>query len=216
MRRLGSVFLGVLVVSLTACQSVGEKRAENGGNKPLTVDQFVPVTVERFVESHQAVMKELAEQKATSQQTLETAQRSLALLEDVSRRHGSGEITSFFPARSATLNQDEKERLVRFADFLSREARGRKILLVSIGSASAFGDPKVNTRLADKRAEVPIDFMDKYLVNIPHEYFKVYGTGDLYSPKNVKTKEHGRYQHTRIIAVFDGAQLPSSMNAPAK
>jgi hypothetical protein len=41
----------------------------------------------------------------------------------------------------------------------------------------------------------------------------VYGTGDLYSPKGVKLKEHERYQHARVIAVFAGDQLPGNLNA---
>jgi outer membrane protein OmpA-like peptidoglycan-associated protein len=192
---------------LAACQITGDKR-DNESNEALTV--------KRFVDSHNAVLKELQEIKATSQQTLETAQRSLALLEEMSRRHGTGEITVFFPVGGTTFSHEEKDRLVHFADFLSREARGRKILLVSIGSASAFGDQKFNLRLAEKRAGAPIDVMDKYLVNIPHEFHKVYGTGDLYSPKGVKMKEHERYQHARVIAVFDSGQLPGNMNAPVQ
>jgi len=206
--RIGVFLLSCFLIFLSGCQSAGDKKAEE--------ESDAPVTVKRFVDSHKAVMKELADLKATSRQTLDTAQRSLALLEEMSRRHGSGEITVFFPVGATTLGGDEKDRLVRFADFLSREARGRKILLVSIGSASAFGDQKFNMRLAEKRAAAPIDAMEKYLVNIPHEFHQVYGTGDLYSPKNVKMKEHERYQHARVIAVFDTGQLPGNMNPPAK
>lgn len=207
-KRIWVSLLSCFLIFLSGCQSVGDKKAEE--------ESDAPVTVKRFVDSHKAVMKELADLKATSRQTLDTAQRSLALLEEMSRRHGSGEITVFFPVGATTLGGDEKDRLVRFADFLSREARGRKILLVSIGSASAFGDQKFNMRLAEKRAAAPIDAMEKYLVNIPHEFHQVYGTGDLYSPKNVKMKEHERYQHARIIAVFDTGQLPGNMNPPAQ
>ena len=107
----------------------------------------------------------------------------------------------------------ERDRLVRFADFAAREARGRKLLLVSLGSASAFGDQKVNQRLAERRSAVPVDVMDKYLINVPHEFHKVYGTGDLYSPKGVKLKEHQRYQHARVIAVFASEQLPGDLKA---
>jgi len=70
-------------------------------------------------------------------------------------------------------------------------------------------------KLAKKRSEAPLDILDKYLINIPHEFYKVYGTGDLHSPKNVKMKENQRYQHTRIIALFDTAQAPK-VNEEAK
>jgi hypothetical protein len=123
----------------------------------------------------------------------------------MSRLQGTGEISVFFPNGSANLARGsmEHDRLVRFADFLARESKGRKVILLSIGSASAYGKQKVNTDLAKKRAEVPLDIMDKYLVNVPHEFHKVFGNGDVNSPKDVKMKEHQRYQHTRIIAVFD-------------
>lgn len=192
------------LVLLGGCKTFGDQQE----------DENAPVTVKRFVDSHNAVMRELSDIKATSKETLETARRSLGLLEEMSRRHGTGEITVFFPVASSTLGAAEKDRLVRFADFLSREARGRKILLVCIGSASAFGDQRVNMKLAEKRSLAPTDVMDKYLVNIPHEFDNVYGTGDLYSPKNVKMKEHERYQHVRVIAVFDTQQLPENMKGP--
>lgn len=198
----------VLLVGLAVlggCKTMGDQQEYENA----------PVTVKRFVDSHNAVMRELSEIKAISKETLETAQRSLALLEEMSRRHGTGEITVFFPVASSMLSAAEKDRLVRFADFLSREARGRKIIFVSIGSASAFGDQRVNLKLAEKRSVTPTDVMDKYLVNIPHEFQNVYGTGDLYSPKNVKMKEHERYQHVRVIAVFDAQQLPENMKPPA-
>ena len=160
---------------------------------------------------------ELGDIKATGRQSLETAQQSLQIIEEMSKRQGTGEITTFFPTNSATIDKSslEFQRLVNFADFLSRESKGRKIILLSIGSASAIGKSKVNLKLAKKRSETPLDILDKYLVNIPHEFYKVYGTGDLYSPKGIKMKEHQRYQHTRIIALFDTSQAPS-LEAEAK
>ncbi len=213
--------LGVLV--LGGCQSMPSPE------KPAAVvdEATAPLAVKRFLEANSAVLAELGEIKTTGKQTLEsaqktqetvlrtqeTAQRSLAVLEELSRRHGTGEITVFFPVAGATLSATERDRLVRFTDFAAREARGRKLLLVSIGSASAFGDQKVNQRLAERRSAAPIDVMDKYLINVPHEFHKVYGTGDLYSPKGVKLKEHQRYQHARVIAVFASEQLPGNLNA---
>lgn len=175
-----------------------------------------PVAVKRFVVAHREVLRELREVKQTSQATLATAQRTLTTVEEMARRHGTGEITVFFAVASAQLAGQERERLVHFADFLAREARGRKLLLLSIGSASAFGDQGVNLRLAERRAGAPIDVLDKYLVNVPHEFHQAYGTGDLYSPKGVTMKEHERYQSARVIAVFETTQLPGDLNPPAR
>jgi outer membrane protein OmpA-like peptidoglycan-associated protein len=177
-----------------------------------------------FVDSHNMHMQEMAEIKGMgkkslenqqrllelSQKNLETAERALQMLEQLSKRQGTGEITLFFPVGSSEIRKGshEFERLVNFADYLSRESKGRKALFISIGSASAFGDRKVNERLGKKRSEAPVDVMDKYLVNIPHQFFKVYGIGDMYSPKNVTMKEHERYQHARIIAFFETDQIP--------
>lgn len=175
------------------------------------IKQSVKQTTERV----EAALKRLEDSNRkileSSKSNLETAEKALRLIEELSKRQGTGEITIFYPVGSGEIKKDglEYERLVRFADFLSREGRGRKLLLISIGSASAIGDNKSNQKLAMKRSEAPVDILDKYLVNIPHEFYKVYGTGDLYSPKNVSMKEHQRYQHARIIVVFETAQLPS-------
>ncbi|MBM4139885.1 MAG: hypothetical protein FJ242_00095 [Nitrospira sp.] len=192
-----------------------------------------------FVDSHNMAMKELEEIKdvskksredleiikkstqkieETTQKNLETAQLALRMLEQLSKRHGTGEITLFFPVGSSVLNKGtlEYERLVNFVDYLSRESKGRKVLLISIGSASAFGDKKINQKLAIKRSEVPVEIVDKYLVNVPHEFFRVYSTGDFYSPKNISMKEHQRYQHTRIIAFYETDQIPPLPEEPAK
>lgn len=195
-------------VFLAACQTPGAEVPDE--------ENEAPVAVKRFVVAHREVLRELQDVKRTSQATLATAQRTLSLLEEMSRRHGTGEITVFFPVGSAVLEGRERDRLVHFSDFVAREARGRKVLLVSLGSASAFGDQKFNLRLAEKRAAAPIEVMDKYLVNIPHEFHEVYGTGDLYSPKNVAMKEHERYQSARVIAVFETMQLPDNLNPSAR
>lgn len=192
-----------------------------------------------FVDSHNMAMKELEEIKdvskksredleiikkstqkieETTQKNLETAQMALKMLEQLSKRQGTGEITLFFPVGSSVLSKGslEYERLVNFVDYLSRESKGRKVLLISIGSASAFGDKKINHKLAKKRSEVPIEVVDKYLVNVPHEFFRVYSTGDFYSPKNVTMKKHQRYQHARIVAFYETDQIPSLPEEPLK
>lgn len=190
------------------------------------------VAVRQFVSAHAEVMGGIADIKSanqgmksdldvikkSSQQSLETAQRSLKVLEEMANRQGTGEISVFFPNGSANLARGamEHDRLVRFADFLARESRGRKVILLSIGSASAYGNQKVNLDLAKKRSEVPLDIMDKYLVNVPHEFHKVFGNGDLNSPKDVKMKEHQRYQHTRVIAVFDKEQVANINQVASK
>jgi hypothetical protein len=66
------------------------------------------------------------------------------------------------------------------------------------------------------RAEYPKAIIDKYLINVPHEFFRVYGTGDMYSPKGISKKERERYQHTRLIALFDESQTPALPEAPPK
>jgi hypothetical protein len=169
-------------------------------------------------------LEEAAQQlKETNRQILEmaqehqkTAQTTLQKIEDLSRNQGTGEITLFYPVGVSKLktNSVEYDRLVRFADFLARESKGRKILFISLGSASAFGPQKVNNKLAKERAGFPQELIDKYLVNTPHEYYKVYGTGDLYSPKGVSKKEHARYQHTRLIALYDVDQVPKLPEEP--
>jgi len=146
-----------------------------------------------------------------AQKHQQTAERALQVLERLSQKQGTGEITLFYPTGEKILSEKsfEYERLVRFIDFLARESKGRKVLLVSIGSASAVGKKSWNLKLAQARAEYPKVVIDKYLINIPHEYFKVYGSGDMYSPKGVSRQERERYQHTRLIAVFETDQVPS-------
>jgi hypothetical protein len=192
-----------------------------------------------FVESHNNAMKETDEIKKStqtiegatkrievstqkiegstqkildsSQKNLETAQKTLMTIEQISRSQGTGELTIFYPVASTQIKKGslEYERLVNFVDFLAQRSKGRKILFISIGSASAFGDKNFNRRLAKKRSEAPQDIIDKYLVNIPHEFYKVYGVGDVYSPKNVSMKEHQKYQSTRIIAFYETDQIPA-------
>lgn len=160
-------------------------------------------------------LMEAAEQH--SQQHTETAQQTMRMIEQLAKQQGTGEITLFFPLGSSKIGKEsmEFERLIGFVDYLSRESKGRTLILISIGSASAVGDKKTNMKLAKGRSEFPLDVIDKYLVNVPHEFFKVYGTGDMYSPKEASSKEHERYQHVRIIAVFEESQLPGLPAEPS-
>ena len=43
---------------------------------------------------------------------------------------------------------------------------------------------------------------------MPIRFFKVYGLGDLYSPKNATLSQEQRYQNVRIIAVYQTDQVP--------
>jgi hypothetical protein len=168
-------------------------------------------TAQGLEESNQKIL-------GVAEKNLETAQKALRSLEQLSQKQGTGEITLFYPIGESKLTEKslEYKRLVDFVDFLARESKGRKVLFVSIGSASAVGKRSLNMKLAQNRAEYPKPIIDKYLINIPHEYFKVYGIGDLYSPKVVSKNERDRYQHTRLIAVFETDQIPALPEEPAK
>jgi hypothetical protein len=152
------------------------------------------------------------------QKNLETAQQIIKMIEQVSKMQGCGEITLFYDKGSARLAKGSPEtaRLVGFLDFLARESRSRKVLIVSIGSASSIGSAKMNRTLAQKRSEYPLPLIEKYLVNIPHEIYKVFGTGDLYSPRDVPLQKHQQYQHTRIIAYYETDQFPKLPEEPEK
>jgi outer membrane protein OmpA-like peptidoglycan-associated protein len=152
------------------------------------------------------------------QKNLETAQQILKMIEQVSQKQGSGEITLFFDRGSARLakGSPEMERLVGFLDFLARESRGRKVQIISIGSASSIGTAKMNRKLAQQRSEYPLPLIEKYLVNIPHGIYKVFGTGDLYSPRDIPRIKHQQYQHARIIAYYETDQVPKLPEEPVK
>ncbi len=178
--------------------------ALKGGQEAIKAGQEeIKGSVKRVEETQQKILE-------SAQRHQETAKKTLEKIEELARKQGTGEITLFFPTGQAAWSEKslEYERLVRFVDFLARESKGRKVVFVSIGSASAFGKPKVNLKLAEKRAQFPQGVIDKYLVNTPHDYYKVYGTGDLYSPKKVSRKEHERYQHVRILALFENDPIP--------
>lgn len=211
---------------LMACGTTSQTASsDDAAQTQKTPSPDANVAVRQFVSAHAEVMggiadiktanrsmqSDLGTIKTSSQKSLETAQSSLKIIEEMANQQGTGELSVFFPNGSANLAKGslEHDRLVRFADFLARESRGRKVILLSIGSASSYGKQKTNTDLAKKRAEVPLDIMDKYLVNVPHEFHKVFGNGDLNSPRDVKMKEHQRYQHTRVIAVFDKERVAS-------
>jgi hypothetical protein len=177
----------------------------------LEGQEFLKTSTKGLEESNQKILDQ-------GQKNLETAQKTLQLLEQISQKQGTWELTLFFNVGDTKFTEKslEYERLVRFVDFLARESKGRKVLFVSIGSSSAFGKKSWNLKLAQMRAEYPKAIIDKYLVNIPHEFFRVYGTGDMYSPKGISKKERDRYQHTRLIALFEGSPVPALPEEPLK
>jgi outer membrane protein OmpA-like peptidoglycan-associated protein len=174
------------------------------GSQASTLAQLV-------VDSNNNNMKEYEELQGTAGKNLQTSQQALHMLEHLSQQQGTGDITLFFPTGSATLPASglQYQRLINFLDYLSRNRRGRKILLVMIGSASATGSMSVNQRLSKERSEAPEPIINQYLVNDPHQFYKVYGLGDMYAPKNVSVQEDQRYQNVRIIAVYDTNQIPA-------
>jgi outer membrane protein OmpA-like peptidoglycan-associated protein len=173
------------------------------GNQASTLAQIM-------VEANNNNMRDYQELQGTESRNLQTSQQALALLEQMSQQQGTGEITLFFPTGSATLPSSglQYDRLVNFLDYLSRDSRGRQVIFVLIGSASATGSLSINEKLSRERAQAPEPIINQYLVNVPHQFFKVYGLGDVYSPKNVTLQEDQRYQNVRIIAVYQTDQIP--------
>ena len=174
------------------------------GSQASTLAQLV-------VDSNNNNMKDYEQLQGTASKNLQTSQQALQMLEHLSDQQGTGQITLFFPTGSAALPASglQYQRLINFLDYLSRNSRGRKILLVMIGSASATGSMSINEKLSRERSQAPEPIINQYLVNVPHQYYKVYGLGDLYAPKNVSLREDLDYQNVRIIAVYDTSQIPA-------
>jgi outer membrane protein OmpA-like peptidoglycan-associated protein len=141
--------------------------------------------------------------QTTENKDLQTAEEALQKLEQLSNEQGTGQITIFFKTGSTEIDQFQYQRLVNFLDYLSREGRGRTVILLSIGSASAIGSPQLNKKLSRERSEAPLPVINQYLVNVPHRFYKVTGIGDMYAPKNASKQVEHRYQSVRIIAVYD-------------
>ena len=153
---------------------------------------------------------DMTKMQATQAQELQNSQAALVRLEQLSDSQGSGQVTLFFAEGSAQLNQEQQQRLIHFLDYLSRENRGRTVILVSVGSASAVGSAAFNHQLSIERSQAPINIIQQYLVNTPHQFYKVSAVGDMYAPKNASYTVDQRYQSVRIIAAFDQAQLSGS------
>lgn len=182
----------------------GAASGEQANELAKTVVEANNNTMKRFDE----VNGKLDKLQETSSQDLQTAQQALAKLDQMANQQGTGEMTLFFKTGSAKLDQNQSQRLVRFLDYLSVKSRGRKVIILSIGSASSTGSPKLNKKLSTQRSEAPLPIISQYLVNVPHEFYKVTGIGDMYSPKNVSMDENKRYQNVRVIAVYDTGNIP--------
>ncbi|MBL8529945.1 MAG: hypothetical protein JNL68_19905, partial [Burkholderiales bacterium] len=101
---------------------------------------------QEIADTNNNAMTQFGKVENTQNKELATSQAALAKLEQISAEQGTGQITLFFAEGSATLDQFQYQRLVNFLDYLQRESRGRKVILVSIGSASAVGPVSVNQK----------------------------------------------------------------------
>ena len=139
------------------------------GSQASTLAQLV-------VDSNNNNIKDYEQLQGTASKNLQTSQQALQMLEHLSQQQGTGDITLFFPTGSAALPTSglQYQRLINFVDYLSRNRRGRKILLIMIGSASATGSMSINQKLSQERSQAPEPIIDQYLVNDPHQFFKVY------------------------------------------
>lgn len=193
------------------------------GRQASTLAQIMVDSNNNNMKEFAALQKAAGENRELSQATLDTSEKNLAtskealeLLENLMKQQGTGDMTLFFPTGSSAIKEDSETytRLVRYLDYISVKAQGRKVLFILIGSASSTGTQAINERLSRERAEAPVPIMDHYLVNAPHEYYKVYGLGDFYAPKGVNAAEHERYQSVRVIAVYDTDTVPDLPKAP--
>jgi outer membrane protein OmpA-like peptidoglycan-associated protein len=190
-----------------------------GGASGRQASELAQIVVEannNNLQEYQRLRSGEQQLQGTETKNLQTSQQALQMIEQLSNQQGTGEITLFFPVDQVELKQGSLQytRLITFLDYLSRESRGRRVLFLLIGSASAIGNPQQNIRLSRERSQEPEPIIDQYLVNIPHQFFKVYGLGDIYSPKNVTLSQEQRYQNVRIVAVYQTDQVPVLPQAP--
>jgi hypothetical protein len=221
-----SIVIGAAVVLVAACAGERQNYDMNGGQSvtmpkgTLTGGASVGdanALAQMIVDGNNNAMSQfdklggdMSRMQATENQELKTSEEALVNLEQLSEQQGSGQITLFFAEGSAQLGHEQKQRLIRLLDYLSRESRGRRVILVSIGSASAVGPAAINRKLSIERSQTPLPLIDQYLVNTPHEFYKVSAVGDMYAPKKAPMEVERRYQNVRIIAAYDKAQLSGS------
>ena len=160
---------------------------------------------QEIAQSNNNTMKEYDQMDGHIEKMQVTENQALKQLEQLANAQGTGQITLFFAEGSDKLDKMQTQRLITFLDYLGRQSRGRTVILVSIGSASAIGNPQVNKKLSMARSQDPLPVIDQYLVNIPHKFYKVTGIGDMYAPKDSSMQVEQRYQNVRIIAAYDTA-----------
>jgi formylglycine-generating enzyme required for sulfatase activity/outer membrane protein OmpA-like peptidoglycan-associated protein len=138
-------------------------------------------------------------------QHMNASKDSYHILQEIAEKQGTGDITIFFPTNSAVILENDLQytRLIRYLDSLERNNRGRKLVFVIMGSASSTGEENHNLVLSKARAQAAIPIIDHYLINVPHTFHKVYGTGETDSPKNVGEDINKRYQFVRIMALYE-------------
>ena len=190
-----------------------------GGASGRQASELAQIVVEannNNLQEYQQLRSGEQQLQGTETTNLQTSQQALQMIEQLSNQQGTGEITLFFPVDQAELKQGTLQytRLITFLDYLSRESRVPQALFLLIGSASATGNQQLNARLSRERSQAPEPIIDQYLVNLPHRFFKVYGLGDVYSPKHVTLSQEQRYQNVRIIAVYQTDQVPVVPQAP--
>jgi outer membrane protein OmpA-like peptidoglycan-associated protein len=230
--KVGTILSLVVAVWLAGCagqtEQLSMQQPTPGGTQPQSITfpngttfggasgRQASELAQIIVEANNNNMQEYQQLQGTENKNLQTSQQALQMIEQLSNQQGTGEITLFFPVDQFELKQGSLQytRLINFLDYLSRESRGRQVLFLLIGSASATGNPQVNARLSRERSQAPEPIIDQYLVNVPHRFFKVYGLGDIYSPKNVTLSQEQRYQNVRIIAVYQTDQVPVVPQAP--
>lgn len=161
-----------------------------------------------IAQSNDNSMKEFDRVDGRLDRMQQSENQALVKLEELANEQGTGQITLFFNTGSDRLDNQQTQRLIEFLDYIGRQSRGRTVVLVSIGSASAVGNPQANKKLSHDRSQCPLPTIDKYLVNIPHKFYKVTGIGDMYAPKGSSMQVEQRYQNVRIIAAYDTANLP--------
>jgi len=145
-------------------------------------------------------------------QHMNASRGSYQILQEIAEKQNTGDITIFFPTNSAVISENDLQyhRLVRYLDSLERNNQGRKLVFVIMGSASATGEENHNLVLSKARADAPVPIIDHYLINVPHSFHKVYGIGEVNSPKNVEEDINKRYQFVRIMALYEA--MPSKMS----
>ena len=135
------------------------------GSQASTLAQLV-------VDSNKNSMKDYESLQGTTSKNLQTSQQALSMLEQLSDQQGTGQITLFFPTGSASLGSSglQYDRLISFLDYLSRDSRGRQVLFVMVGSASATGSLAINEKLSRERSQAPEPVVNQYLVDVPHQF----------------------------------------------